>query len=274
MIQLSIIIPHFNRPAKLERLLKTIPCNEELEIIVVDDSSTKDVDEYELLKSRYTYVKFYDNDMEHKGAGGTRNVGLNKASGKWILFADSDDYFLGNMWDTVSKYFDNDEDMIYFVPYAVYEGSAMTSPRHLPFSAQVLDYCNRDGNKRREELILRKDYISPISRLYRRAFIENNNIRFEIVSIAEDMMWSALCGAAARSITASYEVFYVITDSDESLMHHMDETKAQTQRELQDRYVRFWDEHMTLEDLATYHQLGIKGKLMMRLRKAIKHKTV
>lgn len=274
MIQLSIIIPHFNRPGKLERLLKTISYNDEMEIIVVDDSSTKDVDEYEMLKSKYSYVKFYDNDMEHKGAGGARNVGLNKANGKWILFADSDDYFLDNMWDTVSKYFDNDEDMIYFVPYAIYEGTSVTSPRHLPFSAQVLDYCNKVGNKRREELILRKDYISPISRLYRRDFIENNKIRFEIVSIAEDMMWSALCGVAARSITASYEVFYVITDSDESLMHHMDEAKAQTQRELQDRYISFWDEHMNIADLTAYHQLGIKGRMMMRLRRLIKNRTV
>lgn len=274
MIQLSIIIPHFNRPGKLERLLKTIPQNEELEIIVIDDSSTKEVEMYEELKHKYSYVKYYDNDLEHKGAGGARNIGLDKANGKWILFADSDDYFLENMWDTVSKYFDNTEDMIYFTPYAVYEETQMTSPRHLPFSAQVLDFCVKDGNKKREELILRKDYIVPWSRLYRRDFIEKNNIRFEIVSIAEDMMWSALCGTMAESITASYEVIYVTTDSNDSLMQHKDEAKAQTQTELQNRYIKYWNDHMTLEDLAAYHQLGLKGKVMMKLRKVLTHKMV
>lgn len=270
MIQLSIIIPHFNRPTKLERLLETIPQKEELEIIVVDDSSTKEVDKFEALKDKYPYVKFYNNDMKHKGAGGTRNVGMDNASGKWILFADSDDYFLENMWDTVSKYFDYSEDMIYFTPYAVYEESQMTSPRHLPFSAQVLDYVVKAGDKRREELILRKDYIVPWSRLYRREFIEKNNIRFEIVSIAEDMMWSALCGVAAESITASYEVIYVTTDSKDSLMRHKDEAKAQTQKELQDRYTAFWEEHMTLDDLCAYHRLGLKGRMKMQIKRMFK----
>lgn len=267
MIQLSIIIPHFNRPTKLERLIETIPQKEELEIIVVDDSSTKEVDKFEALKDMYPFVKFYKNDMEHKGAGGARNVGLDNANGKWILFADSDDYFLDNLWDTVSRYFENTEDMIYFTPYAVYEESQMTSPRYLPFSSQVLDYVVKDGDKRREELILRKDYIVPWSRLYKREFIEKNNIRFEMVSIAEDMMWSALCGSKAESITASYEVIYVTTDSNDSLMQHKDEAKAQTQVELQNRYIKYWDEHMTLDDLAAYHHLGIKGKMMMRIKR-------
>ena len=40
MILYSIIIPHYNSPDLLLRLLKTIPVREDLEVIVVDDNST------------------------------------------------------------------------------------------------------------------------------------------------------------------------------------------------------------------------------------------
>ena len=38
---LSIIIPHKNSSALLERLLMSIPSNDEFEVIVVDDNSKK-----------------------------------------------------------------------------------------------------------------------------------------------------------------------------------------------------------------------------------------
>ena len=39
----TIIIPHKNIPNLLERLLNSIPCRDDLEIIVVDDNSSDEI---------------------------------------------------------------------------------------------------------------------------------------------------------------------------------------------------------------------------------------
>ena len=50
----SIIIPHYNSPDLLAVLLDSIPEKEDIQIIVVDDNSTKKTDIYEKVKSDYS----------------------------------------------------------------------------------------------------------------------------------------------------------------------------------------------------------------------------
>lgn len=50
--RLSIIIPHFNIPHLLGRLLETVPILDEIQLIVIDDNSTENLDELsEVIKS-------------------------------------------------------------------------------------------------------------------------------------------------------------------------------------------------------------------------------
>ena len=101
MIRLSIIIPHYNSADLLDKLLSTIPNVQEVQVIVVDDFSTQGLDELEECKQRYinTNVEFYTNECK-KSAGGARNTGLSYAKGQWLLFADADDYFLQDFYES------------------------------------------------------------------------------------------------------------------------------------------------------------------------------
>ena len=86
----SIIIPHYDIPDLLMRCLKSIPVSEDIQVIVVDDNSP-DADTY---LERYPelsrpYLEF-TRTTKGGGAGYARNVGLDHAKGKWLLFADSD----------------------------------------------------------------------------------------------------------------------------------------------------------------------------------------
>ncbi|WP_305818591.1 glycosyltransferase family 2 protein [Photobacterium leiognathi] len=74
MNKLSIIVPHYNSLIKLERLLKSIPDNEKIETIVIDDNS--DIEESALnLTMKFPNVIFVLNDYG-KGPGSARNKGL------------------------------------------------------------------------------------------------------------------------------------------------------------------------------------------------------
>ena len=93
----SIIIPHKEIPDLLLRCLKSIPVSEDIQVIVVDDSSA-DADTY---LDRYPdlsrpYLEFI-RTTKGGGAGYARNVALGHAEGRWILFADADDFFVDDL---------------------------------------------------------------------------------------------------------------------------------------------------------------------------------
>lgn len=100
----SVVIPNYNSEQWIIRLLDSISNQTfcDFEIIVVDDISTdKSVN---LIKNyKDTRLKLFINDRKRFN-GGTRNVGVEKAQGEYILFADCDDYFLtNNVFETIAN---------------------------------------------------------------------------------------------------------------------------------------------------------------------------
>ena len=115
----SIIIPHKNIPKLLQRCLDSIPRREDVQIIIVDDNSDPDIVNFEQfpgLNDPFIEVVF---TKDGKGAGYARNVGLTKAAGKWLLFADADDFFNYCINDILDEYVDSDADIIYFINNSV-----------------------------------------------------------------------------------------------------------------------------------------------------------
>ena len=91
----SIVLPTYNRADFIERAINSV-LNQtfvDWELIIVDDGSTDDtkaiVDKYTQLDQRIKY--YYQKNQERCIA---RNNGIDKASGDFICFLDSDDYFL------------------------------------------------------------------------------------------------------------------------------------------------------------------------------------
>lgn len=92
-VQLSIIIPYYNGREYIGRLidsLSSIKCSHE--ILIVDDGSPDC--SYQELKNQFANnrnIKVFK--KENGGIADTRNWGLMRAAGQYILFADQDDYF-------------------------------------------------------------------------------------------------------------------------------------------------------------------------------------
>ncbi len=90
--QISIIVPVYNAEAHLSKCLDSILAQsyQSWECILVDDGS-KDrsgeiCEEYALRDNRFTVIH-----KENGGVSAARNNGIEKASGEWFLFCDSDD---------------------------------------------------------------------------------------------------------------------------------------------------------------------------------------
>lgn len=127
----TIAIPVYNR-ANL--FLDTIRCilsqsYRDWELIVVDDGSEER--EYETVKAfvgsdpRITFVRRPDNRV--KGAQTCRNMGLELAKGKYIIFFDSDDYIPPFCLEQRVNYMEEHPELDFGVfPYAEYETDPKT----------------------------------------------------------------------------------------------------------------------------------------------------
>lgn len=91
---ISIIIPVFNSEEYLEKCLSSVlqQTYENFEVILIDDASTDGSPEicsqYALIDNRIKLIRHEINN----GIGLTRQEAINKSSGEYILFVDSDDY--------------------------------------------------------------------------------------------------------------------------------------------------------------------------------------
>lgn len=86
----SVIVPVYNRPDEVDELLESL-CSQTLkdfEVVVVEDGSKitcKDVcDKYANILALHYYYK------ENSGPGQSRNYGVERASGEYVLIIDSD----------------------------------------------------------------------------------------------------------------------------------------------------------------------------------------
>ncbi len=89
---ISIVIPTYNRPDFLRRAIGSAlnQTYSNLEIIVVDDCSDLELDQF---RKEFPSVKFYKNS-DNRGACFSRNRGLEVAIGDYINFLDDDDELL------------------------------------------------------------------------------------------------------------------------------------------------------------------------------------
>ena len=92
---ISVIIPQKNSLDTLGRLLGSIPVDDRIEIIIVDNS------EVPITKSLINNHRDYQllHSDPSRFAGGARNVGLAAAKGQWLVFSDADDFFAPNAFD-------------------------------------------------------------------------------------------------------------------------------------------------------------------------------
>ncbi len=96
----SIVIPVYNSERFLRQCLDSVLAQtyQELEIICVNDGSTDDslkiLNEYKEKDSR---IRVFSKENEGKGAASARNLGLSYATGEFIQFLDSDDFFEPDM---------------------------------------------------------------------------------------------------------------------------------------------------------------------------------
>lgn len=207
----TFIIPHRNNPILLNRCINSIPQRDDIQIIVIDDNS--DFNKKPVKSERTDIEYIYINEEEAKGAGRARNCGIAKANGKWLLFADADDYYKDGFIDIIDKYKHSLYDIIY-LNFEYRDGKTSELLPSLSFKKYFDLYDSTDVL--RDEI--RFHHNVPWTKMISKNYIDKYNLYFEEVPNGNDILFSMMAGYYTNNITVEKKSIYVYLKNENSIL--------------------------------------------------------
>lgn len=254
----SIIIPHYNIPNLLVRCLNSIPKRDDIQIIVVDDNSPNAdsyLDSYpELNQDNLTFVP----NRNNVGGGGCRNIGLQYAVGRWLIFADADDFFTPCFNELLDKYNQSDADIIFFKSNSLDSDTYENSNRDVYINERV-DLFFKD--RKSGEIVLRYATMSPWGKFIKRNLVVSHDIRFEETIKCNDVAFSYHIGHYAKSIEVVPIAMYCNTRRKNSVSRVFTEETRLAVVGVYSRYYAFIDEYGINIELLKFNKHIIERQL-------------
>ncbi len=205
MYEISVIIPVRNTPADI--LIRGIEGFDnqsfsDFEIILVDDHSTDNatLDAIERLKKQYERINVI-HLQEHMGAAGARNVGLEQAKGKYVIFADSDDRVNVDYLNSLYKAIVNDDSDVSVCGIMIFdegnEGKVINRIR-----------VGLDFDKYKMNDYLCRVTTSPCNKLCKKEYLINEGIRFQDLPSDNDTYYAIMTMLCTDKISYVDEELY------------------------------------------------------------------
>jgi glycosyltransferase involved in cell wall biosynthesis len=262
-ILLSVIIPVYNTKKDLRRCLESVINGssislkkdteteqsftaDELEVILVNDGST---DGSGILCDDLS-VQYENVIVIHKENGGiasARNIGMDKAHGKYFAFLDSDDYLKpGSISRWIRWIRQYESDMIRFGFCKITETGDLLEDRTLPYPPGV--YTGKELKELKLDSIYYKqvlDYKTPrilssCTNLYRSSFLKEHDLKFrsERELLREEYLFVTSCMQAAESVAVCDVSCYCYVQRRGSVTQHYIPNMLERSRKLMQEYQR------------------------------------
>ena len=185
--KISVIVPTYNSGLFLNSFMDSMMYQsigfENIQIIFVDDNST---DEYtlsllKLFEENYSNVKSILLDENSGFPGKGRNIGIDSSDADYVIFSDHDDTYMPNsfevMYNTISE---NDADFVITNYYKVFGDEKVKVE-------SVFGNEHIHVNDFKEDLRLFSLDPSIWTKIFKKQFLIDNNIRFLEGMLAEDL---------------------------------------------------------------------------------------
>lgn len=207
----SIIVPVYNSEKYINECLNSLTNQsyKELQIIVINDgsrdSSGKIIEEFARRNSSIIYI-----EKVNEGVAVARNCGIERATGKYLLFVDSDDYVAETYVEDLVECAEKNNSELVICGYTLVDNTNRISKKVVPSK-----YIRME----KEEWAYR--ICAVCSRLYSRSFWLTHNMKFiqEEGARAEDVPISMYANIAAKNIRIVPKADYFYRQHNESAMH-------------------------------------------------------
>lgn len=212
MILYSFIIPHKNSLKLLQRCLDTIPIRDDIEIIVVDDNSTSD---NRPVISREDEKIIYIDAEHSKGAGHARNRGMKEATGKWLLFADCDDFYAQGFISELDRFSNSNYDIVYFDSY-IYYNIDTHKYENRPYSDYLRKFLKDPGKKINVNNIKYGEN-AAWNKMFSHQYIKSLGISFEEIPKGNDIYFTHSAGYHTDNVAAIAKKLYFYVKNPQSI---------------------------------------------------------
>lgn len=203
---LSIIVPAYNVETYITKCLNSLlnQTTDDYEIVVINDGSTDKTGEIieQKYKDKVTYVK----KEKNSGLSDTRNLGMQLATGEYIIFVDGDDYVESNCVEKIKEQIKRNPeiDVIYTGHYKEKNGECV---EYKGFESES------DKMWKAEEFLIselgkRKFPVPACFAVYKKIFLIENNLKFTTGIYHEDELWSAEVVLKAKNVMTSDIRYY------------------------------------------------------------------
>lgn len=230
-IKVSVIIPVYNGGEYITCCIDSIleQTLKELEVIVIDDCSTDGT--YEACRQRYEGNErvVLLQQRVNSGPGAARNAGIENARGEYIGFVDADDGVVKEAYEDMYRVAkDTDADVVHVSGMLVpFERKLRKDLSSLPDDMLIKienEFCEtediwhapKDIKKRTDQWLLHYYHWTVWNKLYRRSFLNENGLRFEDISLAEDQLFIFRCLIHADNyvkMPAFYNIYRIEAES-------------------------------------------------------------
>lgn len=187
--KVSVVIAAYNTEKYIQRCLNSVLEQgiDDIQIICVNDASTDRTNE--ILKQYEDRVEVYSNST-NMGAGYSKNYGLSKCKGEYIVLLDSDDWLVDGsiqyMYELAKR---NDADSVYFGRLNVNEATGKSHAEQFMGDGQA-EYEIYESGKELLSALVDAGKVSTGTRNLFKKEILNNNIRYSENTLNDDMQFS------------------------------------------------------------------------------------
>lgn len=204
-MKISIIMPLYNAGWHLAECLDSVleQTFTEFELLCVNDCSSDST--LEILRSycmRDSRIRVLENAV-HRGAAFSRNRGMREARGKYLAFLDGDDIFDESMFDKAYHKIEEYEADIVMYEFRHVPSDCIHRKIRVSHGREYLErYCQSVFSVLNYEGYEFVKWASgPWNKLYRRSFIEENQLEFQDLSCANDVYFVNMALMLAGKLT-------------------------------------------------------------------------
>ena len=168
MPDISIIVPIYNAEKYINKCIDSLlnQTKKEIEFILVNDGSTDDTESI-IKKYKDKRIKYFKN--KNQGIGKTRNFGIEKSSGKYIMFLDSDDYLENTACEDLYNKIEKEKaDLVVCDFYRDIDGK---------LEEVIIPSFETTSLKDNKRLLLDIN-LAPWNKIYKTKLIKDNDIKF------------------------------------------------------------------------------------------------
>lgn len=202
----SVIVPIYNVQKYVERCVDSIlnQTYKNTEIILVNDGSTDE--SLNIITSRYL-DRCIIIDKPNGGLSSARNAGLDRSSGDFLLFVDSDDYIVPEAIELlVKKMLASNSDICCFR----FKTSDTNNKEYVLGKDFDLDSILGTDEIIRNGLLGLDIKTSACSRMYRSSILKKNNLRFFEGIINEDYVFTAMLLPVLKNVSFLNKPLYYV----------------------------------------------------------------